>query len=959
MLSNDTDDGVVSDLSVISATNGANGTTEVLADGRITYSNTGGAVGETDSFSYTIQDAGGETASAIVTLTIVDAPVTNSAPVAMVDEFFAAFEGNTTLDVLANDRDDTPLDDAMINIKSEPAEGSVSIVGGKVNYQHNLEGAFTDSFTYTVTDAGGEESNEVSVSVTLNRAPFATTNIVEIEAGATVVIDVIGDDSDPDTLVFPDAGRGINQTSVVFVPPDTANDSTQAPLNGTAEVITENGVNFIEYTHDGGDSTSASFRYTVADLQGAVSTGQVFITIVPAQNVAPVAVADNFSVEPGPQSLNVLSNDTDSDDDIDTASVTIVQGPENGSAEANQVDGTVTYTHDGSNTTEDFFTYQVSDDQGNLSGEVGVTIELIEGGTGGGTGTGNGLTIFHRDGQTFLTWDETGTLDGYHVYRSADPITMENLTSFGVERLTGGNWGALGSNTSVNTFRPTFNDSNYEPIEGLVPTHFVINDLGPALSDDQGLFVYTTQDGDSSTAYYAVTSVVDGTEDLATLQTTSEPVIESVDQPTDVLTVQQADGRIYTQFMDYSNWNPTLNGYIYNYSVAVPAGYDGGSSYPLMIEPHAHGERPKFRTESEFGWQVIQLFPFDPGFAVGTIHSWWYGYSADHDYRAGDTPTDGVIENFTEQRIMRAVEAMLADPFFNIDDKLIHAYGNSMGASGVVSLALRYPSVLSGVYASQPMMDYRDSPTFFNDEFVPLWGNVGSNLPVVNRGPFDDDIRFYGETGMQSVGVWDWMDHHKQLVDRRGDDFAFMMISHGNQDDIIDWETQGEPTIDALTSANAGFTLVNNNQGHTWAGFDAVLSNLFEVGFGDWTYPVDLSFPAIQKASSEFEAPFDSLTRDNFNLDFVWVTEGIVDTSNQYAITIVSSSSEKTVDVTPRRTQAFRRNTVGEECRWIATDLNNGNVTSGGVAVDEDSLVTVKDLSIATGNGTRLVVDCL
>jgi hypothetical protein len=271
------------------------------------------------------------------------------------------------------------------------------------------------------------------------------------------------------------------------------------------------------------------------------------------------------------------------------------------------------------------------------------------------------------------------------------------------------------------------------------------------------------------------------------------------------------------------------------------------------------------------------------------------------------------------------------------------------------------------------MMDYRNSPTFFDDEFVPLWGDINSNvnLPIVNRGPFDTDISFYGETGVQSIGVWDWMDHHKQMNERRGDDFAFLMISHGNQDNTIDWETQGEPSIEAMNAAQVGYSAVTDNRGHSWAGFDAVITSLFEVGLGDWTYPVDLSFPAIQRAASERverqEPPPEGglYIADYYNLDFEWATERnliglpIVDTQDRYEITIVSTSTEKTVDITPRRTQAFRRNT-GDECSWTATDLNNDNVTSGGVTVDEDSLVTVEDVSVTTGLGTRLVIfDCL
>ena len=150
---------------------------------------------------------------------------------------------------------------------------------------------------------------------------------------------------------------------------------------------------------------------------------------------------------------------------------------------------------------------------------------------------------------------------------------------------------------------------------------------------------------------------------------------------------------------------------------------------------------PKFEPESEYNWQIIQIFPADLGEYQGSTHTWWYGHARDHNYLTdGSKPTQGTIENYTEQRVIQAIADVVANPDFNVDIDLIHAYGHSMGASGSVSLALRYPSVLAGVYASEPMTNYAASPTF-QEEFVKLWGSQSANLPVVNNGRYAQAIR--------------------------------------------------------------------------------------------------------------------------------------------------------------------------------------------------------------------------
>ena len=137
----------------------------------------------------------------------------------------------------------------------------------------------------------------------------------------------------------------------------------------------------------------------------------------------------------------------------------------------------------------------------------------------------NGITATHRNGQTFLVWQEVDDQTGYHVYRHDAPITSDNLGS--AERLTD-RWGPLDQNTSVNRYGSAD-----------VPANFVISDSGQPLGNDRGLFVHTTQNNQQGSVYYAVTSVVGGDESrtiVAGANATSRSVNESVSTPRPVLT---------------------------------------------------------------------------------------------------------------------------------------------------------------------------------------------------------------------------------------------------------------------------------------------------------------------------------------------------------------------------------------------------------------------------------------
>ncbi len=214
------------------------------------------------------------------------------------------------------------------------------------------------------------------------------------------------------------------------------------------------------------------------------------------------------------------------------------------------------------------------------------------------------------------------------------------------------------------------------------------------------MFVYTTPSGESGTWYYAVTQVTNGVESLTVtsgVNSLASGVSEAVAAPVPVLvySVNEGKGRVYTQFMDYASWNPTFNGYAYNYSVALPYNYSSSTAWALKVMPHAYGERYRVEPESDFQWPAIQVFPDDPGGSVGAVSTWWYGFAADHNYKTeGSIPTSGRIANFTEQRILRMITEVQAT--FYVDATQIHAQGNSMGASGALSWGMRYGNVFAG-----------------------------------------------------------------------------------------------------------------------------------------------------------------------------------------------------------------------------------------------------------------------
>ena len=150
VLANDTDpEGDA--LSVSAVGNAAHGSLVINAAGTITYTPTGDYLGS-DSFTYTLRDATGATATGIVNVQVNPA---NRPPDAVEDNYMMLPDDLLKMDILANDSD--PYGDPFFIIAQTQPVSGILIIGSGGQFVYRARPGFegTDTFTYTISDPGG------------------------------------------------------------------------------------------------------------------------------------------------------------------------------------------------------------------------------------------------------------------------------------------------------------------------------------------------------------------------------------------------------------------------------------------------------------------------------------------------------------------------------------------------------------------------------------------------------------------------------------------------------------------------------------------------------------------------------------------------------------------------------------------------------------------------------------
>ncbi|WP_266158281.1 Ig-like domain-containing protein [Dyella silvatica] len=339
--------------SVAVATGAAHGTATASGTS-MTYTPAAGYSGS-DSFSYTASNVTGTSTPATVTIT-----VTPQAPVA----------GAVTTTVLENSSGNAvPLSlsggaAASVAVAGAASHGTATASGTSITYTPTSGFTGSDSFTYTVTNAGGT-SAPATVSVTVNP-------LIPVVSAVSATV-AYGSASDPISLSI--SGTA---TSVAVV---------SGAAHGTA---TASGTS-ISYTPAAGYSGGDSFTYTASNVTGTSTPATVTITVTPQIPVAgavTTTVLENSAGNAVPLSLSGGA----------PASVAVASAASQGSATASGT--SISYTPTNGYTGPDSFTYTASNAGGTSSpATVNVTVNPPIPGVGAVSAnvaydsTGNAITL--------------------------------------------------------------------------------------------------------------------------------------------------------------------------------------------------------------------------------------------------------------------------------------------------------------------------------------------------------------------------------------------------------------------------------------------------------------------------------------------------------------------------------------------------------------------------------------
>ncbi|CAF0787684.1 unnamed protein product [Rotaria sordida] len=270
-----------------------------------------------------------DTAIVIITITPVNDP-----PIANIDHSATGEDTPVTIHVPSNDTDvDGNLDPTSVTIVDQPNNGTVTVdpVTGDIIYTPNLNFNGVDTLIYNICDTGMPvlcDTALVIISVDPNNdPPVANQDNAFTGEDMPVTIQVPGNDTDPDGNLDP--------TSVTIV---------DQPNNGTVTVDPVTGA--IVYTPNPNFNGVDTLIYNICDTGMPVmcDTALVIIFVDPI-NDPPIANLDNVTTpEDTPVTIDVPSNDTDVDGNLDPTSVVIVDQPSNGTVTVDPVTGDIIYT---------------------------------------------------------------------------------------------------------------------------------------------------------------------------------------------------------------------------------------------------------------------------------------------------------------------------------------------------------------------------------------------------------------------------------------------------------------------------------------------------------------------------------------------------------------------------------------------------------------------------------------
>ncbi|MGF6594857.1 Ig-like domain-containing protein, partial [Pseudomonas sp. 2835] len=507
-----------------------------------------------ESFTVSVTDTDGSTASGSIDVNIVD-----DVPTAAGDtNAVTATENQLTLsgNVLTNDvqgADRVPT--GPITAGTFVGTYGTLVLAADGSYTYTLNTADPDffnlhgggngleTFTYTLTDADGDVSTANLVLNVTNLNDPVTLNGLNVEGGELTVFEKnLGDGSNPDTSALTQTGSftvtaldGVQTLTVggiTVVSGGVANGFPQSATTALGNTLTITGYNpatgVVTYSYtlldneshptaNGANSLNESFTVTATDTDGSTASGSIDVNIV---DDVPTAAGDTNAVTATENQLtltgNVLTNDVQGADRVTTGPITAGTFVGTYGTLVLAADGSYTYTldptdadfknlHGGGNGTETF-TYTLKDADGDISTAnlvLNIT-NLNDPVTLNGLNVNGGeLTVFEKnlgDGSN----PSIPALTQSASFTVTAPDGLQTLTVGGITVVSGGV--ASGFPQSATTaLGNTLTITGYNPATGVVTYSYTLldNENHPTANGANSLsesFTVTATDTDGSTA---------------------------------------------------------------------------------------------------------------------------------------------------------------------------------------------------------------------------------------------------------------------------------------------------------------------------------------------------------------------------------------------------------------------------------------------------------------------------
>ena len=308
----------------------------------------------------------------------------------------------------------------------------------------------------------------------------------------------------------------------------------------------------------------------------------------------------------------------------------------------------------------------------------------------------------------------------------------------------------------------------------------------------------------------------------------------------------------------------------------------------------------------------------------------------------------GIATDYSQQRLLWLIG--WTKRYLKADPNRFYGTGSSMGGCGGMAFTFRHPEIFAAFYASVPIVAYSDGD--------PKKGRA--------LGWHSSAFRVAGVCGPLSMKCSEGMTLEERLDARRfalshPGDLPYLVIVNGRKDTSIPWHVNPD-FYRAMQKTRHGFLAAWNNAIHSRVHKDLPPDIKRAASSRSlMRFALNKSYPAFSNDSDDQ----DPGNGDSTNGDIVGFMNRWLDwtdpkeTPRRYEVLIKWTGDAKTlpvtVDVTPRRVQAFKLQ-PGETCQAVNTDASGKALQRVKITADKHGLFTFPAFRVTSTKGNKMVL---